>query len=175
MRTLTPMRPARSGAEDYRMLLTVIAGISLGVAATALPVIIEGPFQSWSYAAKVVLWFTGVAAGVLEYLAVSFGSRLYLVRVESFATASLALVFLAQAGLFVVLSREDDRLFQRWFAVFVVFCVIAALEANHGRRMVVRHAGERFPPEVVKAYPPAGCPPDPGGRARRPGVRRPGC
>jgi hypothetical protein len=142
-----------SGADDYRMLLTVIAGISLGVAATALPALIEGPFLDWTYAAKVVMWFTGVAANVLEYLAVSFGSRLYLTRVEVFATASLALVFLAQAGLFVVLSRgRDDLLASRWFSVFAIFCLLAALEADHGRRMIVRYAGNRFPAGVVEAY-----------------------
>lgn len=145
--------PSASGADDYRMLLTVIAGISLGVAATALPALIEGPFLSWLYAAKVLMWFTGVAAGVLEYLAVSFGARLYLTRVEVFATTSLALVFLAQAGLFIVLSLDrDDLLATRWFSVFAIFCVIAALEANHGRRTVLRYAGNRFPPEVVTLY-----------------------
>ncbi|WP_433167329.1 hypothetical protein [Kribbella sp. CA-247076] len=142
-----------SGADDYRMLLTVIAGIALGVAATALPALIEGPFLDWTYAAKVVLWFTGIGANVLEYLAVSFGSRLYLTRVEVFATASLALVFLAQAGLFVVLSRgRDDLLASRWFSVFAIFCVLAAIEANHGRRIGLRYGGNRFPAEVVDVY-----------------------
>ncbi|MGW6282367.1 hypothetical protein [Kribbella sp. NPDC055071] len=142
-----------SGAEDYRMLLTVIAGISLGVAATALPALIEGPFLEWTYAAKVVMWFTGVAAGVLEYLAVSFGARLYLTRVEVFATTSLALVFLAQAGLFIVLSLDrDDLLATRWFVLFACFSLIAALEANHGRRTILRYAGNRFPSAVVALY-----------------------
>jgi hypothetical protein len=63
------------------------------------------------YAAKVVMWSTEIAAGVPEYLAVAFGSRLYLIRVEVFAaTTSLALVFLAQAGLFVVLTLDSDDL-----------------------------------------------------------------
>ena len=142
-----------SGADDYRMLLTVIAGISLGVAATALPTLIEGPFLDWTYAAKVVMWCTGVSAGILEYLAVSFGSRLYFTRVEVFATTSLALVFLAQAGLFVVLTLDrDDLLASRWFSVYAVFCLAAALEANHGRRMIVRYAGNRFPADVVALY-----------------------
>lgn len=142
-----------SGAGDYRMLLTVIAGISLGVAATALPTLIEGPFLDWTYAAKVVMWFTGVIAGILEYLAVSFGARLYLTRVEVFATTSLALVFLAQAGLFVVLTMDrDDLLASRWFSLFAIFCLAAALEANHGRRMVVKYAGNRFPAGVVELY-----------------------
>jgi len=145
------MRAPASGADDYRMLLTVIAGISLGVAATTLPVLIQGPYFDWLYAAKVVMWFTGVAAGVLEYLAVSFGSRLYLVRVEVFATSSLALVFISQAGLFIVLQLRGP-LVPHWFAVFAIFCAIAGLEANHGRRMVLRHAGDRFAPEVVAAY-----------------------
>ncbi|MFG1819788.1 hypothetical protein ACGFIF_38935 [Kribbella sp. NPDC049174] len=69
----------------------MIAGISLGVAATALPALIEGLFLDWTYAAKVVMWFTWVLAGILEYLAVSFGARLYLTRVEVLATTSLAL------------------------------------------------------------------------------------
>ena len=145
------MRAPASGADDYRMLLTVIAGIALGVAATTLPVLIQGPYLDWLYAAKVVMWFTGIAAGVLEYLAVSFGSRLYLVRVEVFATASLALVFISQAGLFIVLQQRGP-LVPHWFAVFAVFCAIAGLEANHGRRMVVRHGHEGFPPEVVAYY-----------------------
>src|ERR1700754_3711840 len=145
--------PDASGAEDYRMLLTVIAGISLGVAATALPALIEGPFLEWTYAAKVVMWFTGVAAGVLEYLAVSFGARLYLTRVEVFATTSLAMVFLAQAGLFIVLSLDrDDLLATRWFVVFAFFALIAALEANHGRRTILKYAGNRFPASVVTLY-----------------------
>ncbi|MGW1344142.1 hypothetical protein ACWCOV_24070 [Kribbella sp. NPDC002412] len=142
-----------SGAGDYRMLLTVIAGISLGVAATALPTLIEGPYLDWTYAAKVVMWFTGVLAGILEYLAVSFGARLYFTRVEVFATTSLALVFLAQAGLFVVLTLDrDDLLASRWFSVYAIFCLAAALEANHGRRVIVRHAGNRFPADVVALY-----------------------
>jgi hypothetical protein len=144
---------AASGAEDYRMLLTVIAGISLGVAATALPVLIEGPYGSWVYAAKVMMWCTGVAAGVLEYLAVAFGSRLYLIRVEVFATTSLALVFLAQAGLFVVLTLDrDDLLVPRWITVFAFFCVFSALEAHHARRKIARHAGDRYPADAVEYY-----------------------
>ncbi|TDO47378.1 hypothetical protein EV643_109275 [Kribbella sp. VKM Ac-2527] len=39
------------------MLLTVIAGISLGVATTTLPVLIEGPYGSWVYAAPGWLLF----------------------------------------------------------------------------------------------------------------------
>ncbi|MEV0284429.1 hypothetical protein AB0H36_09965 [Kribbella sp. NPDC050820] len=131
----------------------MIAGIALGVAATALPTLIEGPYLDWTYAAKVVMWVTGVLAGILEYLAVSFGSRLYFTRVEVFATTSLALVFLAQAGLFVVLTLDrDDLLASRWFSVYAIFCLAAALEANHGRRMIGRYAGNRFPADVVALY-----------------------
>ncbi len=134
------------------MLLTVIAGLSLGVGATALPSLIEGPFATWLFPAKLAMWLTGVAATVLEYLAVSFGSRLYLQRVEIFATVSLSFVFLAQAGMFAVLSLRPELLGSRWFFMFAVFNVFAGLEAEHARRVVIKHAGDRYPPELVTRY-----------------------
>ncbi len=143
---------AASGAEDYRMLLTVIAGLSLGVAATALPALIEGPFATWLYPAKIAMWLTGIGATVLEYLAVSFGSRLYLVRVELFATLSLSLVFLAQAGMFVVLTMGSEHLGTRWFLMFGIFNLLSGLEAEHGRRVVLKHAVGTFPEQVVRKY-----------------------
>lgn len=143
---------AANGAEDYRMLLTVIAGLSLGVAATAMPVLIEGPFATWLYPAKVAMWLTGIAATVLEYLAVSFGSRLYLQRVEVIATASLSFVFLAQAGMFVVLTMGSENLSTRWFIMFATFTIFSGLEAEHARRVVLKHAPPSFPPEVVRSY-----------------------
>lgn len=144
-------RPA-GGAYDYQLLLTVIAGISLAVAATALPPLIEGPFHTWTYAARLVLWFAGIAAVVLEYLAVLFGSRLYLRRVEVFATTSLILVFLAQAGMFTVLYMSPGELGPRWFVLFALFNLFSAIEAAHGRRMVLRHARPEFGDEVVTLY-----------------------
>jgi hypothetical protein len=145
--------PARdSGADDYRLLLTVIAGIALGVAATATPALIEGPFGSWLWAAKLLMWLTGVGAVILEYLAVLFGSRLYLRPVEFFATTSLALVFLAQAGMFTTLGLAPDKVGPRWFVLFALYNVFAALEAEHARRVVLRHAGGRYGQEVVRPY-----------------------
>lgn len=142
----------RSGADDYRLLLTVIAGIALGVAATAMPALIEGPFGTWSYPARLAMWLTGVGAVILEYLAVLFGSRLYLRRVEFFATSSLALVFLAQAGMFAVLSLDDDLIGSRWFVLFGLHNVVAAVEAEHARRVVLRHGGDRYGPDVIDPY-----------------------
>lgn len=145
--------PARdSGADDYRLLLTVIAGIALGVAATATPALIEGPFGSWLYVAKLLMWLTGVAAVILEYLAVLFGSRLYLRPVEFFATSSLALVFLAQAGMFTALGLAPDKIGSRWFVLFAFYNLFAGLEAEHARRVVVGHAGGRYGQEVVRPY-----------------------
>jgi hypothetical protein len=143
---------AANGADDYRMLLTVIAGLSLGVAATALPALIEGPFGTWLYPAKVAMWLAGIAATVLEYLAVSFGSRLYLVRVELFATLSLSLVFLAQAGMFVVLTMGSEHLGTRWFVMFGIFNILSGLEAEHGRRVVLKYAFDAFPEHIVRRY-----------------------
>lgn len=142
----------RSGADDYRLLLTVIAAIALGVAATAMPALIEGPFGTWSYWARLAMWLTGVAAVILEYLAVLYGSRLYLRRVEFFATFSLALVFLAQAGMFAVLSLDDDLIGSRWFVLFGVHNVATAVEAEHARRVVLRHGGERYGAEILDPY-----------------------
>lgn len=134
------------------MLLTVIAGLSLGVAATVLPTLAQGPFTSWLFWARLAMWLAGIAATILEYLAVSFGSRLYLTRVEVFATASLAFVFLAQAGMFAVLVLPAELLGSRWFFLFAAFNLFAGLEAEHARRVVLKHAGSRFPAEVVGSY-----------------------
>lgn len=140
------------GDEDLLLLLTVIAGISLGVAATAMPVLVEDPFGSWTYAARLVMWLTGVAAVIVEYLAVSFGSRLYLRRVEVFATTSLVLVFLAQAGMFTVVGMNPSQLGPRWFVMFALFNLFSAIEAEHARRVVARNAVDRFGPEVVRPF-----------------------
>lgn len=134
------------------MLLTVIAGISLGVAATAMPVLIRGPYLTWTYAATMLMWLTGVAAVVLEYLAVLFGSRLYFRRVDVVATTSLALVFLAQAGMFVVISMGAEQLAPRWLALYAAFLLLAAFEAEHGRRVIVRHAGATFGTDLVRRF-----------------------
>jgi len=140
------------GADDYQMLLTVIAGIALGVAATAMPGLVEGPLTSWIFAAKLVMWLTGVAAVILFYLAVLFGSRLYLTRVDVVATSSLALVFLAQAGMFTVLDMDAELFGPRWFVMFTLYNIFAGLETEHARRIVVRHAAERFDAEVVRLF-----------------------
>lgn len=134
------------------MLLTVIAGISLGVAATAMPALIRGPFASWTYVATAIMWLTGVAAVVLEYLAVLFGSRLYFRRVDVVATTSLALVFLAQAGMFVVIGMEPEQLAPRWFALYAAFLVLAAAEAEHGRRVIVRSAVAAYGTDLVRRF-----------------------
>ena len=141
-----------SGADDYRLLLTVIAGISLGVAAAAMPALIEGPFDSWLYPAKLCMWLAGVAAVILEYLAVLYGSRYYFRRVDLVGTASLVLVFLALAGMFAVIGMGDESLAPRWFVLFAVFSVLSGLEAEHGRRVIVRHAVRAYGASVVRAY-----------------------
>lgn len=140
------------GAEDFRLLLTVIAGIALGVAATAIPGLIEGTLSSWVFAAKLIMWVTGVAAVILFYLAVLFGSKLYLTRVDVVATTSLALVFLGQAGMFAVLGMDADQLGPRWFVMFALYNVFAGLETEHARRIIVRHAVDRFDSKVVRIF-----------------------
>lgn len=145
-------RRAASGAEDYRMLLTVIAGIALGVAATALPPLIRGPFGTWTYAAMAIMWVTGVSAVILEYLAVLFGSRLYFRRVDVVATTSLALVFLAQAGMFVVIGMGPEQVGPRWFVLFAAYLLIAAAEAEHGRRVIVRAAVPAYGADLVRRF-----------------------
>jgi hypothetical protein len=142
----------RAGADDFRLLLTVIAGIALGVAATAMPSLIVGPFDNWSYGTRLVMWLTGVAAVLLEYLAVLSGSRLYLRRVDVVATASLAFVFLSQAGMFAVVGMDADLLGSRWFTMFAIFNLFAGLEAEHARRVIVRHGTSRFDAAVVDRY-----------------------
>ena len=36
--------------------------------------------------------------------------------------------------------------------MFAVFNVFAGLEAEHARRVVIRHAGDRYPPDLVTRY-----------------------
>lgn len=141
-----------SGTHDYQLLLTVIAGISLAAAATALPVLIDGPWDALLSWAGLLLWVTGVAAAVLEYLAVLFGSRYYLRRVDLAGTASLVLVFLALAGMFAVIGMGDAWLAPQWFVLFAIFGVLSAAEAEHGRRVIVRHAVRAYGAAAVRAY-----------------------
>ncbi|SDU84503.1 hypothetical protein [Jiangella alkaliphila] len=141
-----------SGSHDYQVLLTVIAGISLAAAATVLPVLIAGPYWTWLYWANVLLWVAGIAATILEYLAVLHGSRYYLRRVDLAATSSLVLVFLALAGLFVVIGMGGEWLAPQWFVLFAIFGVLSALEAEHGRRVIVRHAVRLYGAKAVRAY-----------------------
>ncbi|PZF81213.1 hypothetical protein [Jiangella anatolica] len=141
-----------SGSHDYQILLTVIAGISLAAAVTVLPVLIAGPYGTWHYWATVLLWLAGVAATILEYLAVLFGSRYYLRRVDLVGTVSLVLVFLALAALFVVIGMGERWLTPQWFVLFAIFCVVSAAEAEHGRRVIVRHAVRRYGAAAVRAF-----------------------
>lgn len=145
-------RTVDEGADDFRLLLTVTAAIALGVGATTLPALIVGPFDSWTYAARLVMWVTGIAAVLQEYLAVLAGSRLYLRRVEIVATTILALVFLAQAGMFGVIGIDERLLGSRWFAIFAMFNVFAALEAVHARRVIQRTAISRYGTGTVSRY-----------------------
>lgn len=142
----------RGGADDFRLLLTVIAGIALGVAAAAMPSLIGGPILSWTFAAKLVMWSTGIGAVVLFYLAVLFGSRLYFHRVDFVGTTSLVLVFLAQAGMFAALAMDDDLLGPRWFVMFALYNAIAGLDTEHARRVITRHAVGPVDAEVVRFF-----------------------
>jgi hypothetical protein len=98
------------------------------------------------------MWLASVAAVVLVYLAVAFGSHLFLRRVEIVPTVLLVFVFLAQSGMFAVLSVAPDRLASRWFFFFGAFSIIAGLEVLFVRRIVVRHGTARYTASIVNIY-----------------------
>jgi asparagine N-glycosylation enzyme membrane subunit Stt3 len=51
-----------------------------------------------------------------------------------------------------VLSLDDDLIGSRWFVLFGLHNVVAAVEAEHARRVVLRHGGDRYGPDVVGPY-----------------------
>lgn len=120
--------PPRNDAWELRLLLTIIAGVALGAAATALPSLMA---MTTSMAPKSVvcawlLWVAGFFAVILTYLATLTGSKLLLNRIDLVHTASLIAVFLTECALFATFSLADNRTFFRfWFASFGVFSAMA--------------------------------------------------
>jgi hypothetical protein len=61
-------------------------------------------------------------------------------------------VFLALAGMFAVIGMGEQWLAPQWFVLFAIFGGLAALEAEHGRRVIVRHAVRAYGAAPVRAY-----------------------
>jgi hypothetical protein len=122
-----------------------LTGVSLGTAILALQAQI--PSLKWNDQLLEIslLWLASLAAVVLVYLSVVYGSRLTPGRVDAIETTLLILVAVAQSSLFISIALDSGPLTaRRWFICLAIFCLFAACGILSVRRRI-----SKFPPEGV--------------------------
>jgi hypothetical protein len=110
----------------FRLLVTILAGVALGAAASALPTLMANSATGELLFAIWLMWTTGVVAVILVYLSTLTGSKVIPNEIDLAHTAALIGSFLAQCGLFASLVRTNVYESVRWwFISFSSFGVAA--------------------------------------------------
>jgi hypothetical protein len=112
----------------FRLLVTILAGVALGAAASVLPSLMTTSARGGFLVGIWLLWSTGVIAVILVYLSTLTGSKAIPIEIGFIHTAGLVASFLAQCGLFASLTRPTmQELIRSWFISFSVFGVAATI------------------------------------------------
>jgi hypothetical protein len=124
-------REAQDNIAGFRLLLTILAGVALGAAASALPTLMSTPASGSLLVSIWLFWTTGVFAVVLVYLSTLTGSKVIPNEIGFAHTTALIASFLAQCGLFASLVRSNAHDSIRWwlisFSSFGVAATVAIL------------------------------------------------
>jgi len=119
--TATDDEPARSEHQNniagFRLLVTILAGVALGAAASALPTLMSTPTTGDLLVSIWLFWTTGVIAVVLVYLSTLTGSKVIPNEIGFAHTTALIASFLAQCGLFTSLIRSSAHDSVRWWLI----------------------------------------------------------
>jgi hypothetical protein len=101
----------------FRLLVTILAGVALGAAASALPTLMSTPVRGELFVAVWLFWATGVVAVILVYLSTLTGSKVIPNEIDILHTAALIASFLAQCGLFASLIRVNVYESVHWWLI----------------------------------------------------------
>jgi hypothetical protein len=110
----------------FRLLATILAGVALGAAASALPSMMSTSATGDLLVAVWLLWTTSVGIVVLVYLSVLTGSKVIPNEIDLPHTVALVASFLAQCGLFASLTRANTRELVRWWFISYSFFGVAS-------------------------------------------------
>jgi hypothetical protein len=101
----------------FRLLVTILAGVALGAATSALPTLMTTSAKGDLLVSIWLFWTTGVIAVVLVYLSTLTGSKVIPNEIGFAHTTALIASFLAQCGLFTSLIRPDAQPSVRWWLI----------------------------------------------------------
>ncbi len=148
--------PIRSETQDniagFRLLLTILTGVALGAAASALPTLMSTPASGDLLISIWLFWTTGVFAVVLVYLSTLTGSKVIPNEIDFVHAAALIASFLAQCGLFASLIRTNAHDSIRWWLIsFSSFGAAATAAILLGLRILPKSHRE-MDPEILAFY-----------------------
>ncbi|MEV6242502.1 hypothetical protein [Lentzea sp. NPDC051838] len=116
----------RENAAGFRLLVTILAGVALGSAASVLPALMSTTAVGDLWLALWIFWVTGAVAVVLAYLSTLTGSKVIPNEIGFAHTVTLVGSFLAQCGLFTSLAKTNVQSAVKWWlASFSAFGVMA--------------------------------------------------
>jgi hypothetical protein len=122
--------PKISGDEvaGFRLLVTILAGVALGAAASSLPSQMARSTTGLLFIATWLLWTAGIFAVILTYLSTLTGAKIIPVEIDLAHTISLTLKTVCECGLFASLTLSDPhKLIRWWFISFAAFGATAAI------------------------------------------------
>lgn len=122
---------SQDNVGGFRLLVTILAGVALGSAASALPVLMSTSAKGDLWLSIWIFWATGVVAVVLAYLSTLTGSKVIPNEIGFAHTVTLVGSFLAQCGLFTSLMKPNVQSAVKWwltsFSAFGVAATAAIL------------------------------------------------
>lgn len=122
--------PRIDDARDFRILLTIIAGVALGAAVVALQPLLAHSLPVYWQGVGWLLWAAGFFAIVLTYLSTLFGSKLLKNEIDLPHTTSVVAVFLAEGAMFSALvASKETEMVKVWLLTFAAFggCAVVAI------------------------------------------------
>ncbi len=128
--TIEPASTQRDNSDEvagFRLLVTILAGVALGAATSALPSLMSTSASGRWLVAIWLLWAAGVTAVILAYLSTLTGSKVIPNEIGFAHTTALVASFLAQCGLFASLTRPNAQDLVRWW--FISFCAFGTAAA----------------------------------------------
>lgn len=148
-----PESPKASGGEDFRFLLAILTGVVLGAATLSLQSELPSVRLTIPFIGQVVLWAASLAATVLMYLSILYGSRLTAGHVGAAETTLLICIALSECGLFVCVTLgPGSESARRWFAFLSIFSFLAVCGISAVRRRIAKWPPRGLPTEVIRLY-----------------------
>lgn len=91
------LQMGREEVAGFRLLVTILSGVSLGAAASALPSLMSRSTTVQLFVAIWLLWTTGVFVIVLTYLSTLTGAKIIPLEIDLWHTATFTVKTVANA------------------------------------------------------------------------------